>query len=141
MVLTEQDVIVLLQQTGLDKVRLHENILKVLVEDGRTYVEADALLCQALLRLRPEIKVLSDFEGYFRRLVNEWVQRKANHSDQSKRIFKSKQIVITAGPWRPVAVTCTFKDGVLTIDFYSALRTGFGQLSEDDINQIIEEYL
>lgn len=78
----------------------------------------------------PTIVVEQDFDGYFERLVRGWVKRKAGP-------FKHTEIHITSGPYRPDAVS-TFSSGdTLTIDFYSALRTGFGYLSGDDIDQLV----
>jgi hypothetical protein len=82
----------------------------------------------------PELRVHSDYDGYFEQLVDRWIQRKRNAGGR----FKHTAVKITAGPYRADAVTTTSKDGVLHLDFYSALRTGFGSLSEDEIDEIIE---
>ncbi len=82
----------------------------------------------------PQIVVDSDFDGYFERLVRNWVHRR-----MSMGPLKHREIRISSGPYRADAVTLVERDGgVLAIDFYSALRTGFGQLSDAEISAIIE---
>lgn len=80
---------------------------------------------------RPKITVESDFDGYFERLIYSWC---AMHSGE----FKHDEIVITAGPYRSSAVSFVKKERVLHLDFYSALRNGFGSLSDQDIVQLVE---
>lgn len=82
----------------------------------------------------PEIITVSDYDGYFTDLVKEWCYKKITP-------FKSQVIRITAGPYRGNAVTCQRKGDDLHIDFYSALRNGFGGLSQDDVNKIIEKWI
>lgn len=82
----------------------------------------------------PTIVVLNDFDNYFQRLVEEWCKRKL----ASKLSFKHHTIQIDSGPYRMDAVTTESKAGVLTLDFYSALRTGFGRLPKSDILKIID---
>lgn len=67
-------------------------------------------------------------------MVKEWCYRKTTP-------FKSKVIKITSGPYKGCAVSCEHKGDTLHIDFYSALRNGFGDLSQDDVNKIIEEWI
>ena len=83
--------------------------------------------------LKPEIVVTTDFDGYFEALVKQWVEMK-------KIPFNHTRIRITAGPYRPSAVQYGTEDGgkTLHLDFYSALRTGFGRLTESEVQQIIE---
>ena len=82
----------------------------------------------------PELRVDSDYDRYFERLVDGWIQRKR----AAGGTFAHAVVRITAGPYRSDAVTTHSKDGVLHLDFYSALRTGFGSLSEADVNAVIE---
>lgn len=87
----------------------------------------------------PQIISKSDYSGYFTRLVEHWIAAKA----ASGTPFKSATIVITAGPWRSYAVAYEIDRGsddsvpyTLNLDFYSALRTGFGQLTDEDVQGI-----
>ena len=86
-----------------------------------------------------DIEVMSDYDDHFLNLVKGWILRK-NHSGE---LFKHQKIIISAGPWRPYAVH--YESSLdpdtniktLEIDFYAALRAGFGQLSEQDVNDLI----
>jgi hypothetical protein len=84
----------------------------------------------------PEIIVESDYDGYFERLVRGWCDKKTMP-------FRHKKIIITAGPYRSCAVSAMKDDEGKTIrlDFYAALRTGFGQLDSAEINEIINNWL
>lgn len=82
---------------------------------------------------RPEVQATVDFDGYFSRLVNSWVDRK----EAEGGTFVHEKITITAGPYRSAAVSFEKKGSELHLDFYSALRTGFGRLSNSEIVQII----
>jgi len=85
---------------------------------------------------RPIVQVDSDYEGYFAGLVNRWIEEKAK---QGKR-FNHKVVSISAGPWRMAAVSFeTFKEEKrIHLDFYSALRVGFGSLSRTEVEEIEE---
>ena len=83
--------------------------------------------------MTPVIKVEQDYEGCFEGMVRSWIKLK----EESGEEFLSEEIVITAGPWRPYAVTTKRKDKTLHIDFYSALRVGFGALSQSEVKEII----
>lgn len=72
-----------------------------------------------------KITVGSDFDGYFERLVRRLVECKLG-------AFKHSEVIITAGPWRPYAVQYRSEGEVLRLDFYAALRNGFGELTEED---------
>ena len=87
--------------------------------------------------MRPEIEVVRDYEGYFEALVKKWVDKK----EELGIPFKSKKIVITSGPYRPDAVTCKRAGDMLHIDFYAALRAGFGSLHDIHVNAIIYNWL
>ena len=80
---------------------------------------------------QPTLTVVQDFDGAFERLVRRWIARKVGS-------FKHTEIRITSGPYRSSAVSYTSRNGVLTLDFYSALRTGFGALSDDDVKALVE---
>jgi hypothetical protein len=83
----------------------------------------------------PMIYTKKDYDGYFTELVISWCKKKTTS-------FKSKAIYVTAGPFRLDTVTCYHdKRGNLHIDFYSAIRSGFGALSKEEISSIIEEWL
>lgn len=81
----------------------------------------------------PKLTVEKDYDGFFEAWVRGWMERKAPDA------YQHKEIVITAGPYRPYAVSFDkTEDGVLRLDFYSALRAGFGGLLESDIKEIID---
>lgn len=84
----------------------------------------------------PTIKVIveRDYDNYFATLVARWIRTKI----LTGRPFKHTEIHINSGPYRADAVTFTSKNGVLKFDFYAALRSGFGSLSEQDVKDIIE---
>jgi hypothetical protein len=82
----------------------------------------------------PTIEVGVDFDGYFEGLVRNWVLEKA----QSGRPFHHRTITVNAGPYRPYAVRYSKDGDTIHLDFYSALRTGFGELSEADVEGIKE---
>jgi Uma2 family endonuclease len=86
------------------------------------------------MKCTPELRVHSDYDRYFERLVDSWIMRKRDEGGT----FKHAYVVVTAGPYRPDAVTTRSQDDALHIDFYSALRTGFGSLSESDVQAIME---
>jgi hypothetical protein len=76
-----------------------------------------------------------DYNQYFVDMVTRWCQEKGSD-------FKSQEIVVTSGPWRNDAVTAALNESkVLYLDFYSPIRTGFGQLSASDIEDIKREWL
>lgn len=78
----------------------------------------------------PYIYVASDFDGYFEAMVRAWVKQKTTP-------FTHSRIVVSAGPYRLDAVTTRSYQGAIYIDFYSALRTGFGHISNEEIDIII----
>lgn len=82
----------------------------------------------------PVVLVGQDYEGYFEALVKHWVERKV----QSGVPFKNRKIYVTAGPYRPAAVAYEVVGDTLKLDFYAALRRGFGALSEQDVVELIE---
>ena len=82
----------------------------------------------------PAIITLQDYDGFFEGCVQDMVKLKVERGGK----FNHHTIKVDAGPYRSSAVSYTSKDGVITLDFYAALRTGFGSLSEQDIWDIIE---
>lgn len=82
----------------------------------------------------PTITIDRDYDGYFERLVRSWVDQK----QQSGQPFKHGNIVVDAGPYRSAALHYHIKDGVLHLDFYSAIRNGFGGIPDEDIPRILE---
>jgi hypothetical protein len=84
----------------------------------------------------PEIEVKSDYDGFFERLVRLWVERRVAALTPGDQ-FAHRKIVISSGPWRSYAVQYEKVDDVLYLDFYSALRTGFGSLGDEEVEAII----
>lgn len=83
----------------------------------------------------PEIVVKHDYNGYFENLVKGWCKKKTTP-------FKHTKININAGPYRADAVSAfDEEDGSLTLDFYSAIRNGFGSLSQTEIQEIMDDWL
>jgi hypothetical protein len=84
----------------------------------------------------PNLIIISDYDGYFEALVRRWYERKQTQSER-------ETVYISAGPYRATAVTARVsEDGrCLSLDFYSALRTGFGGLSSVEVDAIIAEWL
>jgi len=80
---------------------------------------------------QPTVTVESDYDGYFESLVRSWI-------DRHEGPFHHTKVVITAGPYRMDAVSYVSADGVIHLDFYSALRTGFGYLGSDEVAQLVE---
>jgi hypothetical protein len=88
---------------------------------------------------KPEIQIIHDYDGAFESLVNGWVKKKV----ASGKEFKHDIITITSGPYRRAAVgyiSSEQDDGkkVIAFDFYAALRAGFGELTDKDIEELIE---
>lgn len=86
----------------------------------------------------PEISVERDYDGYFERLVISWV------AEQRRRglLARHKKIIIDANPYASCAVSAR-SDGVetLQLEFYSAVRTGFGRLTDADRDSLITKWL
>lgn len=82
----------------------------------------------------PEVIVLSDYDGYFENLVLGWVARKIETREQ----FNHARVTISAGPYRSYAVQFEEQENdTLHLDFYSALRNGFGSLPESAIAELV----
>lgn len=80
----------------------------------------------------PQLIILSDYDHYFERLVEHWILSK----EREGGTFKHKTITVTSGPYRPDALSFQSKGDDLHLDFYSALRAGFGYLSNEDVEAI-----
>jgi hypothetical protein len=82
----------------------------------------------------PAVETRSDYEAFFTSLVISWIRAKRGP-------FQHEKVVITAGPLRPyyVAFRSTTENGqkTLYLDFYSAARVGFGNITADEEQQII----
>lgn len=75
---------------------------------------------------RIEIETKSDFDGYFTSLTKQIVAL-VNNPRYSK-------VVVTAGPYRAYGMAISrIDDDTAGIDFYSALRAGFGSLTQQDL--------
>lgn len=77
-----------------------------------------------------DIIIKSDFDGYFERLTRQIVSLAQSP--------KAKRVIVTAGPYRCDALTVNkVKDDpdAVNLDFYSAIRNGFGSLSQEDLIQ------
>lgn len=83
------------------------------------------------MRIVPKVTVIHDYDGYFESLVRGWVDRKEGP-------FKHQEVFVVAGPYKVEAVRYHSDGKELILDFYSALRTGFGELSEQDVKELIE---
>jgi hypothetical protein len=87
---------------------------------------------------RPEIVVGNDYEGFFFRLVTKWVDELAKRGLKARH----QKITITAGAWRASAVSLeSDAKGSLTVDFYAAIRAGFGSLTGEEQEDIITKWL
>jgi len=70
-------------------------------------------------KFKPEISMTSDdFQGYFMRLVENWVNRLHDEG----HVFNMKKIYVTAGPWRPYDIRWEVESNILKLDFYSVAR-------------------
>jgi hypothetical protein len=79
---------------------------------------------------QPQIVVESDYDGYFESLVRRLLAEVPEP--------KVEKVTISAGPWRSYGVQYELSEDKkeLHLDFYSALRRGFGSLSQSDLEGI-----
>ena len=77
-----------------------------------------------------KITVASDYDGYFQKMVADALEKVPE--------CKWDEVVISAGPWRSYGMSASKSDRTLLLDFYSALRTGFGQLDKKDLLDILK---
>lgn len=80
----------------------------------------------------PEVVVESDYDGYFAGIVQHLLEI-------HRGPFVHRKIVVTAGPYRDSAITYHSDGEVIHLDFYSALRAGFGHLSGEDIRALSQK--
>ncbi len=80
----------------------------------------------------PVIEVKTDFDGYFERLTKKIVEI----ATEMNKPFRFERIEVTAGPYRCDALTINRVDEkTVNMDYYSAIRTGFGRLTEEDLQE------
>ena len=78
-----------------------------------------------------EIVVERDFDGYFEHLARRILAR----ADALGHALKYRRVVVDAGPWRADALRVVHvDDATVRLEFYSALRKGFGSLSGADLD-------
>jgi len=78
---------------------------------------------------KPELKVLTDYDDFFKDYVEALVEQKA----KSGQTFKVASIVIDAGPWRLYDVDYQQEGDTLLLDFYSVCRFRGGPDADDEI--------
>lgn len=72
----------------------------------------------------PTITIDQDYDGYFEALVRKWCEKKQANG----QTFKHDTITIDAGPYRASALSYRSVGNTLHLDFYAAIRVGFGSL-------------
>lgn len=78
---------------------------------------------EATMESTIEIVVINDYNNYFK----NWAENLAKELDSNSN-NKIKKITVNSGPYRNHGLTYTRKEEVLHLDFYSAVRTGFGSI-------------
>ncbi len=74
--------------------------------------------------MRPTVVVVNDFDGFFEKWSNELAEELEKTNQKTIHT-----ISVTSGPYRSSALTYQLTDtGVLKLDFYSAVRSGFGSV-------------
>jgi len=81
--------------------------------------------------MEPQVIVIRDHDGYFERFVRWMIKEK-------KGEFHFKIIEVESIPYYPYGCTFEMKGDVLRLAFYSALRVGFGRLSNTEIQELID---
>lgn len=78
-------------------------------------------------------KIVRDFDGYFERYTKELMTKVDNP--------RIKAVEIDSGPYRPYSVNCGFnkETGTLKFDYYSAIRAGFGTITSQDRESLIND--
>ena len=82
---------------------------------------------------KPKLKVLTDYNDWFKNYVEALVEQKA----KSGQAFKVANIVIDAGPWRSYDVDYQQEGDTLLLDFYSACRFRGGPDADDEILRVL----
>ena len=78
-----------------------------------------------------EVMVEHDFDGYFEHLTRRILAR----ADALGHALKYRRVVVDAGPWRADALSVIHVDAdTVRLEYYSALRKGFGSLSAEDLD-------
>ena len=72
----------------------------------------------------PTITIEQDYDGYFETLVRKWCEKKLSNG----QTLKHAAIVVDSGPYRSSALSYRSEGDTLYLDFYSAIRVGFGKL-------------
>lgn len=128
----------ILKTPGVTRVWMVCRDISGTIEEGRICIEVkdiDPATLTATLPIEPcwlrypSIEVINDYDGYFERFVRRMLAKKGT--------FEHEVIRIDSGPYRSSAVSYTSKDKILELDFYSALRRGFGSLTDDDYRQLV----
>jgi hypothetical protein len=78
---------------------------------------------------KPELRVVTDYDDFFKDYVDALVEQKA----KSSQAFKVANIVIDAGPWRSYDVKIKQTSDTLLLDFYSVCRFRGGPDADDEI--------
>lgn len=78
--------------------------------------------------MMPEVVVVMDFDGYFEAMVRGMVKDKIAAGQQ----FKHARIEVEGVPFLMSAAEYRSSGGTIRLQFYPALRTGFGSLSDED---------
>ena len=79
--------------------------------------------------LWPQLKVVSDVEGYFGRYVWMLIEKKA----RSWGSFQSREVVVSASPYRSYNLEYRVESDELFLDFYSGCRLFGGPGAEADV--------
>lgn len=69
-----------------------------------------------------KIDVLRDYDGYF----ESWATSLAEELEKLKSSIKV--ITVNSGPYRNYGMQYNLQGDTLNLDFYSAVRTGFGSI-------------
>jgi hypothetical protein len=78
-----------------------------------------------------EVVVLHDFDGYFEHLTRRILAR----ADALGHALRYKVVQVDAAPYRGDGLRVVEVDpDTVRLDFYSALRKGFGSLSAQDLD-------
>ena len=78
---------------------------------------------------KPELRVVTDYDDFFKDYVDALVEQKA----KSSQAFKVANIVIDAGPWRSYDVKIKQTSDTLLLDFYSPCRHRGGPDADEEI--------
>ena len=68
------------------------------------------------------INIINDYDGFF----ESWANSLAKELESRKSTIT--KITVDSGPYRSAGLTYRLNNNVLALDFYSAVRTGFGSI-------------